>query len=87
MKTPAKVDGLAPGSHRVQISLAGHESVDTSAEIRGSKTTDLGSIALPSIYGSISLTSSPDGLEFAIRAADEPNGQACQDRTNARVVR
>ena len=75
VKTPAKVDGLAPGNHRVQISLAGHESVDTNAEIRGSKVTDLGSIALPSVYGSIDLTSSPDGLEFAIRTSDDPTGK------------
>jgi TonB family protein len=75
VKTPAKVEGLSPGNHRVQITLAGHESVDTSTEILGSKTTDMGSLSLPSIYGSVALTSSPDGLEFAFRLADDPTGK------------
>ncbi len=72
VKTPAKVEGLSPGSHRVQVTLSGHESVDTSVEILGSKTTDLGTLALPSIYGSVELTSTPDGLDFAIRPAADP---------------
>ena len=75
VKTPARVEGLTPGSHRVQITLAGHESVDTSVEIRGSKTTDMGSLALPSVYGSLELTSTPDKLEFALRLADDPAGK------------
>lgn len=75
LKTPAKVEGLSPGSHRVQITLSGHESVDTSVEILGSKTTDLGTLALPSIYGSVDLTSTPDGLEFAIRPAADPSAK------------
>jgi len=75
VKTPAKVEGLPPGSHRVQITLVGHESVDTSTEILGSKTTDMGSLSLPSVYGSVDLTSSPDGLDFALRAADDPTGK------------
>ena len=75
VKTPAKIEGLSPGSHRVQVTLAGHESVDTSIEILGSKTTDLGTLPLASIYGSVDLTSTPDGLEFAIRTSDDPSGK------------
>ena len=75
VKTPAKMEGLSPGNHRVQITLVGHESVDTSTEILGSKTTDMGSLSLPSIYGSVDLTSSPDGLDFAFRLADDPTGK------------
>lgn len=72
--TPARVEGIAPGNHRVKITLAGHESADLNAEIRGSKVTDAGTITLSSIYGSVALSSSPDNLEFEIRAADNPSG-------------
>ena len=72
--TPARVEGIAPGNHRVKITLAGHESADLNAEIRGSKVTDAGTITLSSIYGSVALSSSPDNLEFEIRAADTPSG-------------
>ena len=76
IKSPVRAEGIAPGSHRVQITLAGHESADLSAEIRGSKTTDLGTVTLGSIFGSVELSSSPDNLEFAIRPADDPAGKS-----------
>jgi TonB family protein len=75
LKAPVKVGGVAPGSHRIQISLAGYEPVDLSSDIAGAKTTDLGSIKLQSIYGSLELTSSPDSIDFAVRAASDPTGK------------
>ncbi len=72
LKSPVKLEGVAPGGHRVQISLAGHESADMNAEILGSKTTDLGTISLGSIFGTVELSSSPDNLDFAIRPDNDP---------------
>jgi TonB family protein len=75
LTSPAKADGLKSGTHKVQISLAGYDSVAMNAEVMGSKTTDLGVVRLVTIYGSMDLSTSPDGLEFAIRPAADPNGK------------
>lgn len=75
LTSPVKADQVAPGTHHIQISLAGYEPVQLDREVKGSATTDLGSIALQNIYGTLALTSSPDGLEFAIRAASDPGGK------------
>jgi TonB family protein len=72
--SPVRVDAIAPGTHRIQISLAGFDPVETSAEIKGSKTTDMGSVALQASFGSIDLTSTPDGLDFALHPAADPSG-------------
>ncbi len=74
IQSPAKVEGMAPGTHRVQISLKGFDAVDMNLEIKGSKTTDLGSVALQASFGSIDVTSTPDGLDFAIRPQADPKG-------------
>ncbi|HXQ79698.1 MAG TPA: TonB family protein [Opitutaceae bacterium] len=74
LTSPVKAEGVAPGKHRVRIDLAGHESVELAAEIRSSKTTDLGRVKLESALGTLELTSNPDGLDFAVRAATEPAG-------------
>jgi len=72
--SPVKVEGVAPGTHRVRIALAAHESVELSAEIRSSKTTDLGTVRLESAFGTLELTSIPSGLDFAVRAGADPTG-------------
>lgn len=75
LRSPVKAGQVAPGSHRIQILLTGYEPVQFDQEVKGSATTDLGTIALQSIYGTLGLSSSPDGLEFAIRAASDPGGK------------
>jgi TonB family protein len=75
LRTPAKADGVSPGSHKIQISLAGFEPVQMDVEVNGSKVADLGVIKLQTIYGVLELSSSPDGLEFAVRAAADPAGK------------
>ena len=73
--SPAKADGIAPGSHTVQISLAGYEPVQTTVNVKGSATANLGTVRLKTIYGSLDLSSSPDGLEFEVRAASDSAGK------------
>ena len=75
LRSPVKAEGIAPGSHQVQISLAGFEPVQTTVEVKGGTVADLGAIKLQTIYGALELASSPDGLEFAIRAAADPAGK------------
>jgi len=74
--SPVKAEGIAPGTHAIQITMAGHDPVALTAEIKGSKTTDLGTVALQTSVGTIELTSTPDGLDFAIRTAANPMGAA-----------
>jgi TonB family protein len=76
LKSPVKLEGVAPGTHHVQLSLAGHDPVELDAVIKGSKATDLGTVALASSFGELALSSSPDGLEFAVRSAADPSGKA-----------
>jgi TonB family protein len=81
IKTPVKLDGLAPGTHRVHISLEAYDPVDLSAEIQGSKTTDLGVLTLAHLFGSLDLSSSPDGLAYAIHPANDPSGKPIRTGT------
>ena len=86
MRSPVKADGIAPGSHQVQISLAGYDPIQVTAEVKGSKATDLGAIMLQTIYGTLEVASNPNGLEFAVRAAADPAGKALRaGRTPATV--
>jgi TonB family protein len=75
LTSPVRLTGIAPGGHMVQISLKGYEPVQLNAAIRGSETTDLGTVSLQSVYGTLELSSNPDSLEFAIRAASDPSGK------------
>jgi TonB family protein len=75
LKTPAKADNIPVGTHKVMITMQGFDPVEMSAEVKGSKTTDLGSVTLQAIYGSLDLTSTPDSLEFALRPASDPKGK------------
>jgi len=75
LTSPVRLDGVAPGTHRVQISLAGHATVTLSADIVGSKTDDLGTVALESVLGTLQISSSPDNLEFYVRPASDPTGK------------
>jgi TonB family protein len=79
LKSPVKADGLPPGTHKVRISLAGFDPVETTAKIKGSTTTDLGSFPLQASYGSLDLTSTPDGLDFALRPASDPQGKPIRE--------
>jgi TonB family protein len=75
LTSPVKADGIPPGTHRVQIRLHGFDPIDMTSEIKGSQTTDLGSIALQPSYGTLDLTSTPDGLDFVVRPAADPTGK------------
>jgi TonB family protein len=70
--SPLKLDAISPGTHRIRITLAGREPVEMTADIKGSKTTDLGTVALESSLGALDLSSIPRGLEFAIRPSGDP---------------
>jgi len=87
LTSPVKLDGIAPGAHSLRITLAGHQSVALNADITGSKTTDLGTIKLGSSMGTLTLTSSPDDLAFAIREASKPDGKPVRSgRTPAKYA-
>jgi len=87
LKSPARAAQMPPGSHHVTISLLGFDPVELNAEVKGSKTTDLGSIALQAAYGSLDLTSTPDSLEFALRPAADPAGKPVRTgRTPASIA-
>jgi TonB family protein len=75
LTSPVRLDGVPPGVHHVQISLAGHASAYLSADIQGSKTADLGTVVLDSVVGTLEVSSSPDGLEFYVRPASDPTGK------------
>jgi hypothetical protein len=87
LRAPASIEGLSPGQHAVKVTLAGHVPVELSANIVGSKTTDLGVITLERATGSIDLSSEPNGLEFDIRAPHTPTDAAPlrHGRTPARL--
>jgi TonB family protein len=74
LTSPVRAAGIAPGEHRVQISLPRYDPVQKSVQIKGSQTLDLGAVALQPSYGSLDLTSTPDRLEFALRLAADPSG-------------
>ncbi len=75
IKSPAKADNIPVGPHKVAITMTGFDPVEMSAQVAGSKTTDLGSVTLQAIYGSLDVTSTPDSLEFALRPASDPKGK------------
>jgi TonB family protein len=75
LTSPVRAEGIAPGAHRVRISLPEHETVEMNAEIKGTKTTDLGRIKLESSLGTLEVASSPDALEFVVHTADDPTGK------------
>jgi TonB family protein len=74
-RSPVRMEGLSPGSHHVVVTLAGFDTIELSPEILGSKTTDLGTLTMQRAYGTLSLTSTPDNLEFAVRPAGDPKGR------------
>lgn len=75
LTSPVKVENLNGGTHKVAISLVGFDPVELSAEIKGSKTTDAGTIKLRSVYGSAGFTSDPDGLAFSVHQAGAPTAK------------
>jgi hypothetical protein len=84
--SPVKLDSIAPGPHRIRITMAAREPVEMTADIKGSKTTDLGTVTLESSLGVLDLSSTPVGLEYAIRASDDPGGKPVRSgRTPATV--
>jgi hypothetical protein len=67
--SPARFQGVAPGTHNIKVTLDGYETADVPVTVAPSKTSDLGTITLIARFGSLSLTSTPSGLDFAIRPA------------------
>ncbi len=65
--SPVKAEGVAKGPHHIKVTLAGHDPVALDAEVRAGKTTEVPLVTLQQSYGSVSLSSSPDNLEYSIR--------------------
>ena len=87
LTSPVRADEIAQGMHRVRITLAGHEPAELNADIRASKTTDLGTVRLESSLGTLELTSSPDGLEYSVRSGADPAGKPVRTgRTPATIT-
>jgi PEGA domain len=75
-KSPLSINDILPGAHKVRITLAGYDPVELPAEVKGTKTTDLGLIQLERAFGTLALTSQPDGVDFSIRPALNVAGAA-----------
>jgi TonB family protein len=75
LASPVKVSGLVAGPHKVTITLAAHDTVELVATVKGDSVVDMGSVALQASFGTMALTSSPDGLDFSVR----PAGAAATD--------
>jgi TonB family protein len=75
LTTPVKADGIAPGSHHMRITLARHDAQEMDVTIKGGSVTDLGSIPLLLTEGGLELSSSPTGLEFAVRPSGSSSGR------------
>ena len=86
LRTPVRAEGLVIGAHKVHIFLAGHDSADLTAEIRPGKTTDLGSVPLASIYGAMDISSSPDNLEYTVRAVNNIMSRPIASGTTPGIV-
>jgi TonB family protein len=85
--SPVRQDGIAPGAHHIRVTLDGHDPVELAADVKGSKTTDLGTVTLPTALGELDLTSSPDDLEYAVRRDDDPQGKPLRTgRTPAEIA-
>jgi TonB family protein len=69
--SPVRAINIVPGPHKISVSLPGYDPVETSAEVKGGATVDLGSIPLLSALGGVDLTSTPDSLAFVIRSAGD----------------
>jgi hypothetical protein len=72
--SPVKAENLTPGAHKLKVTLAGHEEVDLDAMVTAGEVTDLGSVALQSSFGSLTIESSPDKLEYSLHPAGDPTG-------------
>lgn len=82
--SPISLNDIMPGAHRVSISLDGYEPVELTADIAGTKTTDLGLIVLQRATGTLAITSTPENIEFAVRPAGVPGARPIrQGRTPA----
>lgn len=75
ISSPVHLDGVAPGVHRLTVGLPHFETIDTTFEIKGSKTTDLGTLTLVSLLGQLDLASTPAGLAYAVRTESDPQGK------------
>ncbi len=84
--TPVSIEDLSPGEYRLKITLVDHMPVELTADIIGSKTTDLGVITLERATGTIAVSSEPGETDFSIRRlnTDEDAGPLRRGRTPAR---
>ncbi len=67
--------GLGPPAwkpHTLHITLFAHDAADVTATLKGNTTLDLGTVVLQPSFGSLSVSSSPDGLDFSVRPAGDP---------------
>jgi len=74
--SPFSLNTVQPGKHRVSISLPGYESFETTADIVGGETTDLGMIQLQKAAGTVDISSTPADVLYNLRLANAPAGSA-----------
>ncbi len=84
VKSPVKAEGIAPGTHHLQITLAGHDPVELDAVIKGSKTTDLGTVALASSVRGGRDREQPRRAGVRHPRGRRSHGQAREDRADTR---
>ena len=86
--TPAVITGVSPGLRKVVVSLPGYEPVSQLVEVKGAQTVDIGTVSLQRIFGALMLRSEPADAEFAVYAAENPEGTPLRTgRTPANVDR
>ncbi len=75
--SPVTLHNIEPGKHKVSINLAGYDAQELSAEVIGGQTADLGLIQLEKSFGTLSISTVPQGVSFAVKkvgaaAGDQP---------------
>jgi serine/threonine protein kinase len=68
--TPASIRGVPPGSHSVQVRLAGFETQTFSTTVRSEQFTDLGMITLERSTATLQLSTTPEDAAYTLRAAE-----------------
>jgi TonB family protein len=75
--SPVTLHNIEPGKHKVSIILPGYDSQELSAEVIGGQTADLGLIQLEKSFGTLSISTVPQGVSFVVKktgaaASDQP---------------
>lgn len=68
--SPATFTYVKIGKYPVSVTLAHHEEVKLELEVTENNTTESGIIPLPTLVGSVSITSNPAGSSYELRPAN-----------------